>query len=183
MIQRVEQDEWHDYFPYPCPIEFDVKLCVETSNADFYARVTIAGRQSQNRGAREENKDDIDTNWPFGNSVPTSGSVPVKIEIRDEDGADWDVATTAGGDDDSDIDANDGREDLDLDLNVDIAKCLRRQPGAISGDLGGACGERLSEAGDSSLEASRVSFTHLISKCAADRRRGRSRTRRTRART
>ena len=168
VVNRVEQHQMHDYgcAPNPVPDPFDLlpdEICLELSDADFYARVTVAGRQSQNRGERRENQDDIDTNWPFGNSVPTSGSVPVKIEIRDEDGAYWDIASTGGGDDDSDIDANNGREDLDLDLTVDIAKCLRRQPGAIGGDLGGACGERLTEAGDSSKEASRVSFTIFTS--------------------
>ena len=165
VIDRVEQDEWHDYFPYPCPVVLGVKGCVEVSDPDLYARVTVAGRESRNRGDRVENTDDFNSAWAFGNTVGTTGTAQVKVEILDEDGAHWDPDpfTLGGADDDSDVDGDNGREDLDLELDVDLAKCLRREPGAISGDLTGTCGASLSQAGDSSLEASLVRFRIFMS--------------------
>ncbi|HEU5490593.1 MAG TPA: PKD domain-containing protein [Gaiellaceae bacterium] len=152
----------------------------DLSAADFYAKVSIAGRDSQNRGDGDfwGNDDDIDPGWMFGNTVPTSGSVPVRVEIWDNDGRGQDAPwNPANGDDNQyDIDAHGGYGDAALELNVDIAKCLRGEPGAISGDLAGvtngsqssACSKNpqsLSEGGDTEDDPSaRVSFHVFVSK-------------------
>ena len=150
------------------------------SDADFYAKVSIAGLDSQNRGDGDfwSNKDDIDPNWMFGNTVGTSGSVPVRVEIWDNDGRGQDALwnPAAGDDNQYDIDAHGGYGDAALEFNVDIAKCLRGEAGAISGGLDGvsngsqpsACSRNplsLSEGGDAEDDPSaRVSFHVFASK-------------------
>lgn len=165
VIDRVEVDRGNDTL----------------NDADFYAKVSIAGRDSQNRGDYSEDEDNIDPGWVFANAVGTSGSVPVRIEIWDTDGRYEDLVPTLDGDDDNqyDIDAHGGYGDAALEFNVDIAKCLRRQPGAIGGDLAGvtngsqssACSTdassppSLSEGGDTEDDPSaRVSFHVFVSK-------------------
>ena len=150
VIDRVEEDEGHDDFSGP----------------DFYARVAVAGLESRNRGEQFEDTEDIDPGWAFGSTVPPSGSVPVRVEIWDENGG-YDDSGPFLIDDDvqSDIDTHGGAGDLGLELNVDLAKCLRRQPGAISGDITGDCGATLSEAGDHDDEdASLIRFRVFASK-------------------
>ena len=163
VIDRVEEDhgaEDHDFSDGP----------------DYFARVSIAGWASQNRGDHIDDKDVITPGWIFGNTVGTSSSVPVRIEIFDHDGA-YEQPTLRDSDEQSDIDAHGGTGDLALELNVDIAKCLRKQTGAISGDLDGvtngsqssACSRvvgSLSEGGDSEDDgpSSRVSFRVFASK-------------------
>ena len=155
VIDRVEEDEKHDA---TCP--------APGCEPDFYARVTVAGLESRNRGEQEENKEDIDPGWAFGSAVPLGGSVPVRVEIWDQDGAyDDDGPFLIFDDEQSDIDGDGGSGDLSLDLNVDLGKCLRREPGAISGDLAGTCGGTFSSAGDHDDEdASLVRFRILVSK-------------------
>jgi hypothetical protein len=157
VIDHVEEDEDHDYV---CGLV----LCVETSDPDFYARVAIAGREARNRGDVIGGDEVIDPGWAFGHPVGTSGSVAIRVEIWDEDGAGSDFITLGGSDDQSDIDGTDEEDDLSLDLTVDLAKCLSRQPGAISGELSGACGDVLSSTGDADDEASNVRFHIIMSK-------------------
>ena len=123
VIDRVSVDRGNDDF----------------SEDDYYAKVSIAGLDSQNRGDYDSNNDNVDPNWMFGNTVGTSDSVPVRIEIWDNDGrgedAPWNPAN--GDDNQVDIDTHGGDGDAALEFNVDIAKCLRGEAGAISGDLDG----------------------------------------------
>lgn len=153
VVDRVEEDEKHDA---TCPIP--------GCEPDFYARAAIAGRESRNRGDHIDDKENISPGWIFGNTVGTSGSAPVRLEIWDHDGAYETIATLSGSDAQSDIDGDGGSGDRSLDLNVDLAKCLRREPGAISGDLSGACGATLGQTGDAGDEASLVRFRILVSK-------------------
>jgi PKD domain len=153
VINRVEEDSKHDAI---CP--------APGCDPDFYARVAIAGLESRNRGDARQEGEDIDPDWMFGNTVGTSGSVPVRIEIWDEDGLGV-GAVPCCPDEQSDIDINGDYGDRALELNVDLGKCLRREPGAISGDVSGACGERLTDGGDAEDDpSSRVSFTIISSK-------------------
>lgn len=145
--------------------------------ADFYAKVSVAGLDSQNRGDYDDDNDNVDPGWMFGNTVGTGGSVPVRIEIWDNDGrgedAPWNPLN--GDDNQYDIDAHGGYGDAALEFNVDIAKCLRGEAGAISGDLAGVtngsqssrCSRNplsLSEGGDTEDDPSaRVSFHVFVS--------------------
>ena len=164
VIEHVEEDEDHDYACVPNPIPFAPDICIETSDPDFYGRVTIAGWDGRNRGDEAVDDEVIDPGWAFGASVGKTGTVPVHLEIWDNDGAGDDIVTLGGSDDQSDIDGGGGSGDLSLDLNVDMAKCLARQPGAITGDLTGDCGATLSSTGDADFEASLVRFHLLTSK-------------------
>ena len=153
VINRVEEDSKHDAI---CP--------APGCDPDFYARVAIAGLESRNRGDARQEGEDIDPDWMFGNTVGTSGSVPVRVEIWDEDGLGV-GAIPCCADEQSDIDINGDYGDRALELNVDLGKCLRREPGAITGDASGACGERLTDGGDAEDDpSSRVSFTIIMSK-------------------
>ena len=158
VIDHVEEDQDHDYLCIPNPIPFADDICFETTDPDFYARVGIGNRESRNRGEQVENDEVIDPGWWFANPVGTAGSVPVHVEIWDHDGAYDDIITLADADDQSDIDNSGGGGDKALDLTVDLGKCLRREPGAITGDITAACGDTLSEAGDRDVEASLVRF-------------------------
>ena len=173
VIDRVEEDKKHDVI---CP--------APGCEPDFYARVSVGGAESRNRGDHIDDKENPNPGWIFGNAVPTSGSVPVRIEIWDHDGAYENLITLSGGDEQSDIDAHGGYGDAALEFNVDIAKCLRGEPGAISGDLAGvtngsqssACGRTplsLSEGGDAEDDpSSRVSFHVFASKSPPTARAG-----------
>jgi hypothetical protein len=156
VIDHVEEDEDHDYACLP--------ICFETSDPDFYASVRIAGWPGQNRGDEIEDDEVVDPGWAFGHPVGVMGSVPVHVEIWDNDGAYDKFATLSGSDDQSDIDPTDEEDDLSLDLTVDLAKCLARQPGAITGEMSGACGDVLTSTGDADDEASQVRFRILMSK-------------------
>lgn len=164
VIDRVDEDEDHDYVCLPDPLDIGPDICAETSDPDFYGRVSIAGWEGRNRGDEVVNDENIEPHWGFGASVGVSGSVPVHVEIWDNDGAGDDIITLGGADDQSDIDGDGKENDLSLDLNVDLAKCLSRQPGAITGDLSGDCGATLASTGDADFEASRVEFRIFMSK-------------------
>ena len=49
-------------------------------------------------------------------------------------------------------------------MNVDLAKCLTREPGAITGEVAGTCGDTLTSTGDDDDEASRGPIPGLLSK-------------------
>ena len=153
VIDRVEELDDHD--------EACVPFCFETSNPDFYARVQIGDRMAQNRGNYVTGDEVIHPAWPFGNVVGTTGSVPVRIEIWEHDGAWASPATFSGDDDVSDVGPG---GDRGLDLTVDLAKCLAGADGAVSGELSGKCGVPLTAQGDADDDASRVTFTIQLTK-------------------
>ncbi len=135
-IEGVEELDDHDYACTP--------FCFELTEADFYAKVSIAGLEAQNIGDKQTPDDEvIHPNWTFGQTVGTSGSIPMWIEIWDEDDF------LAGADDQSNITAGAGRR---LDFTVDLAACLSGAGGAISGGNinggGGACGQSLTTNAD-----------------------------------
>lgn len=167
VIDRVEEDADHDYLCGPNPLFPPIPpptVCVETSDPDFYARVAIDGREARNRGDRIDGQEQITPGWAFGNTVGTSGSVPVHVEIWDDDGAYTDTVSFAGADDQSDIDAEGGGSDRTLDLTVDLAKCVNRQSGAITGEVSGDCGQQFIQTGDADNEASQIRFRVIVSK-------------------
>ena len=92
-----------------------------------------------------------------------SGVATVRIEL-------WDWAAGLGRgpypgdspDDQSDVDL---QGDRTLELQVDLAKCLRREPGAITGLPGPAdCGAPLVSESNAEDEASKLSFHIRLSK-------------------
>jgi uncharacterized repeat protein (TIGR01451 family) len=118
-------------------------------DADFFGKVTVNGQLGQNRG--EEAVDTevvVDPGWAYGASAPLTGSVPVHIEIIDEDGESPLVPSLNGPDDLIDIDPDDDEDDSTLDLQVDMDKCIKRLPDAVSGDVAGACGQTFETEGD-----------------------------------
>src|SRR6185436_13110066 len=118
-------------------------------DADFFADVTVNGRRGKNRGEEAVDTEEVNNpGWAYGASVPLTGSVPVHIEIWDEDGESPLVPSLNGADDLIDIDPDDDDDDSTLDLNVDMAKCLSGAPDAITGDATGACGQTLETEGD-----------------------------------
>ena len=120
-----------------------------TDDADFFGKVTINGKLGQNRG--EEKVDTevvVNPGWAYGATAPLTGTVPVHIEIIDEDGESPLVPSANFGDDLIDIYPDESDEHSTLDLQVDMAKCITGQAGAISGDLTGACGQLLETEGE-----------------------------------
>jgi hypothetical protein len=76
--------------------------------ADFYARVTIAGETFVTKPARGEN--DVRPNWVFTKSVRASARVPVKVEIFDKD--------VFKPDERVDINRVNAKRDLDFTVNT-----------------------------------------------------------------
>lgn len=112
-------------------------------SADFYAVVTIDGQEFDNEDTpdsdNQEDDDDISPNWEFSRAVDHSrGTVPVSIEIRDEDGF------LRAGDDLADVDPTGGSV---FDLSVTLAPC------ALTGDVGGACSSTLVSSGNGNADA------------------------------
>ncbi len=140
VIDRVKELECHDDLGWACE-----------SGPDYFVRINIDGFWFRNEGNQIEDTADISPGWAFARGVGLSGSVPVVVQLWDED-------EEPNADDKSDIDPKNGPRDLDL--VVDLGKCIALEPGAVSGDLTGACGESLSIAGDES-DRSRIWF-HII---------------------
>lgn len=111
-------------------------------DADFYSVVTIDGQRFPRQGPIG-NRNVISPNWRFEKMVDrVTGSVPVVIQIWDDDGG------LRFGDDQADITANRGS---DLDLEVELLPCR------VSGDITGDCGITLSSRGGGSPRAD-ISF-------------------------
>ena len=163
IVDHIEEDQDHDYLCGPVPFPPFV-VCAETSDPDFFARVLFPGREAMNRGDEIVDDEVVDPGWAFGHTVGLTGSIPIHLEIWDHDGTGEDVITLGGKDDQSDIDPSGDGGDLDLDLNVDMAACLTRAPGAITGEATGACGDTLISTGDDDVEASQVRFRIIMSK-------------------
>ena len=116
--------------------EFDPGvLGIGGSQADFYAIVTIDGREENNRDNYVSDADDIQPNWKFSKAVDLSrDSIAVSIAIRDRDGGlrfDDDVADVS--------------PDGDTTLNLQV----KPDPCQISGPVSGNCGDRLFSSGSS----------------------------------
>jgi hypothetical protein len=121
VIDRVLELECHDdgmVSPYYDP--------------DYYVEIQIGGFEYRNEGDQIENNPDIYPGWAFARDVGITGSIPIVIQLWDED-------EDPNDDDPSDIDPVEDQRDLDF--NVDLAT------GAISGDLTGTCGSTLESAG------------------------------------
>ena len=156
VVDHVEETEDHDF---ACGV-----VCIETSDPDFFALAAFPGKVALNRGDEIVDDEVVDPGWAFGHTVGLSGSVPIHLEIWDHDGTGEDVITLGGQDDQSDIDPTDEDDDQTLDFDVDIAKCLTREPGAISGEVSGACGDTITSTGDDDDETSEVRFHVIMSK-------------------
>lgn len=109
------------------------------SDPDFFVRINIDGFWFRNEGLQTED-DHIYPGWAFARPVGLTGSVGVVIQLIDED-------EDPNPDDKSDIDPGGGR---DLDLTIDLAKCIALEPGAITGDVSGSCGTTLTSWGNDS---------------------------------
>jgi PKD domain len=148
VIDRVEEDEDHDFANGP----------------DYWARVQIDGHYGQNRGDYISNNNDIHPGWAFGQSVGLTGVATVRIEIWDWDGRTGapDLDPGDSPDDQSDVDLEDDRT---LELHVDLGKCLRREPGAVTGlPNPGDCGAPLVSESNADDEASKLYFHIRMSK-------------------
>jgi PKD repeat protein len=100
--------------------------------SDFYAVVTLNGIEYDEKPdlCYYNNDDDISPGWYFSSEWVdvAQGSVPVVIEIYDEDGG------LRGDDDHADLQWGTG---MNLDLTVALSPC------AVSGDISGGCGATL----------------------------------------
>ncbi|MFD0784522.1 hypothetical protein ACFQZ8_11430 [Micromonospora azadirachtae] len=110
---------------------------------DFYSYVEIAGESFNNEDTPAtdpfEDTYTIEPNWEFSKQVAlSSGTVPIYLEIRDEDGFlrfDDDIADLdPDGDDPDDPTDNDDDTDQSLSFTVDLNTCT------VTGDLNGGCG-------------------------------------------
>ena len=118
-------------------------------DADFYGKVAVNGWWGMNRGEEAVDTETVNNpNWAYGAATPATGNVPVHIEIWDEDGESPLVPSFNGADDPVDIDGEGSDGDRNIDLTVDMAKCINGQPGAISGDFIAACGQTIQTEGD-----------------------------------
>ena len=127
------------------------------NDADFFGKVTVNGRTAQNRG-ENATEQEIVTNpgWAYGAGVPLTGTVPVHIQIWDEDDQSPLPTIFTGPDNLIDIDPDDSGSTLDLE--VDMAKCIKGEPDAITGDATGTCGQTLQTEGDNDSERAKVRF-------------------------
>lgn len=124
----------------------------EPGDADFYAVVTIDGEEFNNEDTPEtealEDEDIINPNWEFSKTVDVSvGAIPVRIEIRDEDGF------LRLGDDLIDVTSGGGRI---LDLTVNLAPC------SVSGGLSGSCGTTIVTAGGADDDSAELRFRVVV---------------------
>jgi PKD domain len=156
VFDRLEEDEDHDLGPPP------------DGHPDYWTQAWIGGRWAQNRGDRVRNDNDlVDPDFVFAQPVDVTGHTSVELGVMDWDG--WvgnpfRLEELVDQDDRSDIDPDGEDDDETLNLDVDLAKCLRREPGAITGDIGGRCGDQLITGGDDDSEATKVYFRVVMSK-------------------
>lgn len=148
VIDRVEEDEDHDLADDP----------------DYWARVHFGAHYGQNRGDYISDNNDIHPGWAFGESTGLTGVLTVQIELWDWDGYTGppDFFPGDSPDDQSDVSIGPGRT---LQLRVDVARCLRREPGAITGlPNPAACGAPLVSESNADDEASKLYFHIKMSK-------------------
>ncbi|MCD2452390.1 M64 family metallopeptidase [Methylicorpusculum oleiharenae] len=148
--------------------DFEVKVTIDklsaqvsfdnTSETDFYARVTIDGTTTNNYGTPGqlvlEGNDTIEpgllntgaSDWSFSKLVdPTKGTIPIMIEIfDDDDGFNF-------GDDQADIFNGPGSN---LNLTLDLTTCT------FTGGVSGSCGVSLSSSGNGDADGNAtIEFT------------------------
>lgn len=114
----------------------DEGLVSPDCDADFFVRVFINGFQYWNEGDQVVDHQEISPHWAFGRNVGVIGSIPIVIQLWDED----EEGSPGGDDDKSSIDPVEDQRDLDI--TVDLAT------GAISGDTTGMCGNYLEVQGN-----------------------------------
>lgn len=138
-------------------------------DADMWARVSVGDQTGQNRGEYANNTETVvNPGWAFGSTVPLTGTVPVHLEIWDFDGESPLIPSLNGPDDPMDVTPDDDEEIHGLDLNVDMAKCIKKVPGAITGDgITANCGETIDVTGDhdptiGSNDAAQVRFRIFV---------------------
>jgi PKD repeat protein len=131
VIDRVVELECHDDLPIGCE-----------SGPDYFVKLLIGDTWFRNEGDQVLNAADIAPGWAFARDVGLTGPAEVKIELWDED-------EDPNPDDLSDI-YTDPDEERALWLTIDLASCMAGADGAVSGDMGGACGVQLTSAGDDS---------------------------------
>jgi hypothetical protein len=137
-------------------------------DADMYAKVTVNGKLGQNRGEEKVDQEEVtNVGWGFGATVPLTGTVPIHVEIWDEDGESPLVPSFNFGDDMMDISPDDDEEIHGLNLNVDMAKCIKKEAGAITGDITSTCGQTIDVTGDNdplvgSSDRARVKFRVFV---------------------
>lgn len=141
VIDEVNELECHD----------DLSEVACESGPDYFVEMNVHDTWFKNEGDQIEDDANINPGWAFGRTVGLSGTSPVMIRLWDED----ELGTPGWDDDKSDIDPREGGRDLDL--TVDLAKCIAFEPGAVSGDIGGACGATLMSEG-SEDDRSRIYF-------------------------
>ncbi len=123
-IERVRQLECVDDSLFGC-----------TSQADFYAKMSIDGQQQTTGVFNNDNV--ITPNWVQRRTI-TGTRADLKIEMWDDDGF------LNGADDQVDIDPGNGRR---LDLRVNLNSC------SVSGDVSGPCGVTIRSSGAQSDRA------------------------------
>jgi len=117
-----------------------------SGSADFFVEIRINGFLLRNEGDQIIDEDDISPGWAFARDVGVTGSIPIVIQLWDED-------ESPNPDDPSDIDPVEDQRDLNF--NVDLAT------GAISGEVSGTCGTPLESTGDEN-DASYILFRVLM---------------------
>ena len=139
-IQQVTQLQGHD-----------------ENDPDYFVNVRIGDVWFTNEGSQitvdpDHQYEPIYPGWAFARNVGFTGTVPVWIELWDDDDG-----GAIDPDDQSDIfsESDPDAEERSVWLNVDLAT------GAISGDLTGTCGVQMCSAGDDT-DRSEICFTILL---------------------
>jgi len=107
---------------------------------DFYAVVTIDGKEKDNKGSKSQKywsgDNDISPKWPFKQSVDYfKGTIPVKIQVYEAD------SFLRFDDDYADLHPETGKRALFLNVNLD--------PCSVSGHVTGNCNTTLISSGNS----------------------------------
>jgi uncharacterized repeat protein (TIGR01451 family) len=121
-----------------------------SGEADFYSVVTIDGAEfPQSETIDDENNADPNPDWVFERQIDIArGTIPVSIQIYDEDGG------LRFNDDQADVSPVQGGDDLNLDIAVRLAPVC-----AVSGDVTLApeeCGHQVATDGDADEERARL---------------------------
>ena len=148
VFDRIEEDEDHDFADGP----------------DYWAKVFVDGKVSQNRGNHGDDNNDLRPGWAFGQAVGLTGQANVALEVWDFNGQTGppEIELLYPDDLQSDVAIGPART---LNLQVDIGKCLRGEPGAITGlPSPGDCGAPLVSESDADDNASKLYFHIRMSK-------------------
>jgi hypothetical protein len=123
----------------------------EPGDADFYAVTTIDGTERSSDQCQFEDDDHIAPGWEFKkeNVDLSKGSVPVTIEIWDDDDPCDELFSLRGDDDQGDITPTGDRT---LSFNVQLGPCT------ISGGVTGSCKTNIQSAGTSDDDNASIVF-------------------------